>query len=191
MSNLKIREDGDMTIKDVRLSYAHLFKAKAFEEGKDAKFSVTAMIPKDTHAKEIAKLREIFDARQKAKFKKRLPSDRLCLRDGDESGKEEYAGMWTLSLSESTRPTLLDKDGKTALAQEDDKLYSGCYANILFRLWDQDHQKYGKRVNGNLLAVQFMRHGEKFSGVQRPAADECFDDEGDDDGDGDGFGDDD
>jgi hypothetical protein len=181
--NLVIRDDGIMIVKNVRLSYEHIFDAWAKEEGKPKKFSATGLLDKDTHSAEIAKLQEILTARQKEVFKKRLPADKLCLRDGDLTGKDGYENQMYLATSEKIRPTVLDKDGKTPVAASDDRIYSGCYVNIMFRLWDQNNQ-HGQRINANLLGVQFMRDGEKFSTVNRPAADEMFDNEG---GEDDGF----
>jgi hypothetical protein len=183
LKNLVIRDDGILILKNVRLSYEHVFEPWAKNAGEDKKFSATALLDKKTHADEIAKLQEILTARQKEVFKKRLPADKLCLRDGDLTGKEGYEGQMYLASSEKTRPTVLDKDGKTPVAASDDRIYSGCYVNMMVRLWDQNNQ-YGSRINANLLGVQFMADGDKFSNINRPAADEMFDDEG---GDDDGF----
>jgi hypothetical protein len=48
-------------------------------------------------------------------------------------------------------------------------------------VWAQDN-KYGKRINASLEAIQFVRHGEAF-GAKPVIAEEVFDDlGGDDDG---------
>lgn len=183
LKNLIIRDDGILILKNVRLSYEHIFEAWGKNPGDEKRFSATALLDKDTHSAEIAKLQEILTARQKEVFKKRLPADKLCLRDGDLTGKDGYEGNMYLAASEKVRPTVLDKDGKTPVAASDDRIYSGCYVNMMVRFWDQNNQ-YGQRINANLLGVQFMADGEKFSNINRPAADEMFDDESDGD---DGF----
>lgn len=184
MKYLVIREDTNMVIKNVRLSYEHVFEPWAKEEGKPKKFSAVALIPKDTHAEEVKKLQEMMTNLQKTELKQRVAADKLCITDGDLSGKDEYAGMWVLKTSEKLRPTVLDRDGRTPIVASDDKVYSGCFINLMFRFWVQNNQ-HGKRINANLVGVQFKDHGEKFSNVQRPAADEMFDaEEGNED---DGF----
>jgi hypothetical protein len=109
-----------------------------------------------------------------ARDKKVPPADKLCLRDGDQSGKDEEAGYWVLSASDDRRPVVVDQKRKP-LAAEDDVVYAGCYVNAKIRLWYMDNQ-YGKRVPANLLGVQFAKDGERLgSGRTRQAADEMFD----------------
>ena len=181
-SLLTIKENGDIIIKEVRLSYLYCFDPQQNVDDKGnvtRKFKCTAIMPNETHADEIAKLQELLLQRQKEVFKKRLPAGQLCLRDGDQSGKDEYADAWILVASEKedNPPATLDRDGCTKVKKSDDKLYSGAIGNVMVRLWNQDNS-YGKRINANFLGVQFLEHGEKFSSVERPAADEMFDDEG-------------
>ena len=42
-------------------------------------------------------------------------------------------------------------------------IYSGCYANIKVSFWFQSNN-FGKRVNCQLVAIQFAKHGESFGG---------------------------
>lgn len=185
---IRFFDDGRIAIRRVRLSYAHLFAPSAFQAGDKKSYSVTGILPKDTHQSVYDALSKRMVEMQKEAFKQKIPADKLCLRDGDLTGKEEYEGCWIIVArdSEENPPLLLDKDGKTEVTKKDDKLYSGAIGNLQIRLWAQNNQ-YGKRINANLLGVQFVEHGEKFSGVSRPTADDSgFDDE--DDGSGeDGF----
>jgi hypothetical protein len=75
---------------------------------------------------------------------------------------------------------IIDKD-KSPLTEDDEKLYAGCYVNAIVELWYQNNN-YGKRVNANLLGVQFFKDGEPFGdGVSASEDDfDMFDD--DDDG---------
>lgn len=183
IKNLIVKENGDIIVKGVRLSYLHCFEPQTNVDPKTGrvtkKFKVTGIMPNDTHKEAIAELRRILTDRQKADFKARLPADKLCLRDGDQSGKDEYADSWILVASEKEEnpPACLDRDGKTKVKKSDDKLYSGATGNIMVRFWSQNND-WGKRINANFLGVQFIAHGEKFSSVERPKDDEMFDDEG-------------
>jgi predicted 2-oxoglutarate/Fe(II)-dependent dioxygenase YbiX len=42
-------------------------------------------------------------------------------------------------------------------------MYAGCYVNAAISIWIQNNQ-FGKRVNSNLLALQFVKDGESFGG---------------------------
>ena len=182
MSSIVIKENGDIILKRVRTSYLYCFEPQenTGDDGKTTKkYKVTAILDPVEHKDAIEKVKAILEQRQKEKWKARIPRDKLCLRDGDVTEKEEYKGKWILAASEreDNPPACLDRDGKTRLKKSDDKLYSGCIANVMIRLWDQDN-KFGKRVNANFLGIQFVEHGEKFSSVERPKADEMFDSEG-------------
>lgn len=157
-----------------RLSYADIFKPRAFEEGKEERFKTLVLLDKKdpNTAAQIALIKKASDAAKKEKWGDKIPglaSDRVCLRDGDTTGKEDQAGFYVLSCSETTAPQVLDRDGKTVLKESDGKIYSGCYARVIVNLWCQDN-KYGKRVNANLLAVQFVKHGEAFGKARINAA---------------------
>jgi hypothetical protein len=58
--------------------------------------------------------------------------------------------------------------------------------NVLIRPWTQNHPKYGKRVNANLLAIQLVRDDARFSGTERPDVDDVFGDVSGEFGDGGG-----
>jgi hypothetical protein len=49
--------------------------------------------------------------------------------------------------------------------------YPGCWVNTLIKPWFQDHPEGGKKVNANLIAVQFVRDDDSF-GTGRISADE-------------------
>jgi hypothetical protein len=111
-----------------------------------------------------------------------IEQNRVCLRSGD--GKtmadgtplDGYAGNWFLSSRSYTRPTVIDGQ-RQPLTEADGKPYSGCYVNAVVRIWAQKGQ-YGKRINCQLMGVQFARDGEAFGGG-RPADPEEFDTLGD------------
>lgn len=68
------------------------------------------------------------------------------------------------------------------LKQADGLLYSGCYANVIIRIYGYDGKgKNPDRINASLEAIQFKRHGEAF-GAKPIDADVAFDEEDDDDG---------
>ena len=164
----------EILLRNVRISYPHLFEPFAYQGQGKAKFSCKFLIPKDSPlVKEIAdKMKEL--AGNTYKDKKLPPSDKLCMRDGDQTGREEDEGYWVLSASDDARPVVVDQK-RNPLTAEDEVIYPGCVVNGRIRLWAQDNQ-YGKRINANLLGVQFMKDGERLgSGRVRQSAEEMFD----------------
>ena len=54
-------------------------------------------------------------------------------------------------------------------------IYGGCWVNILVRPWFQNN-KYGKRVNAGVVAVQFRKDDEPFGSgrISDDEIDEAF-----------------
>ena len=192
MSNVIFNEkDGTIQVKHVRLSYPHLFKPWAMQDDQEKKFSARFLLPKDTHAAEIKAIQAFLTKMMAEKFKARIPLDKLFLRDGDATGKPEDEGHCYISASDIIRPQVIGKR-REPLTEEDDVVYGGVIVNALIRPWAQDN-KFGKRINANLVGVQFVKEDGVRFGQARPDVNEHFDDEGGEDGSsgGDGFGDDD
>lgn len=170
--------DGTIRIDNVRASYPHLFVPKAAEQGGTPKYSITCLMPKESHKAAKDLLVEVINDFLKEKKIAKLPADKKFIRDGDLAAKDGYDGMWTVSASETKQPRLRNKD-KSPLTKQD-TIYGGCYVNVLIRPWFQDNQ-YGKRVNAGLTAVQFLRDGEAFGEgrISDEEVDDSFDDEDD------------
>lgn len=174
----------NIKLKNVRLSYAHLFTARAVNEGDKPKFSASFILDKEKHAKAIKQVQAAIKQLAMEAFKGKVPSTlKPCLRDGEEYEDKDGYGedVMFIAASSDKRPPVVDRD-MTPITAEDDKIYSGCYVNVTLRLWVQNNQ-YGKRVNAALRAVQFVRDGEAL-GAEPVNVDEEFeelDDEEDED----------
>jgi hypothetical protein len=85
----------------------------------------------------------------------------VCLHEGSEKEYDGYSeeNMY-ISASSSKRPTIVDRD-KSQLAEDDRRPYGGCYVNGIVRLWIQDNN-FGKKVNAELMGIQFVKDGEPF-----------------------------
>jgi hypothetical protein len=99
-------------------------------------------------------------------------SNKLALKSGAAKASQEgFLGNWFVSPSaKKERPPLLlhkylrpDGKGVQELARPQNIIYSGCYVNVQIAFWAQNNN-YGKRINCELLAVQFAEDGESFGG---------------------------
>ena len=143
----------------VRLSFPSLFNMASFGGESTGKFEATFILDKNEHAKQIEEIEAAISKMQK-ELKVKLPSDKLCLKDGDEMERPEYQGKMTIKASTKKRPLVINRD-KTPITEDDNVIYAGCYVNAIITLWAQNNN-YGKRVNAQLDGVQFLRDGEPF-----------------------------
>ena len=167
-------------LKNVRLSFPSLFR-KAVFDGNETKFEATFLIDKSTGDEKIKEIKAAIAAMIKEDLKgAKLPPDKICLKDGDNIDYAGYTGTYSIKASSTKRPLVLDRD-RSPLTEDDNKLYAGCYVNASLELWAQNNN-YGKRINCNLLGVQFFKDGEPFAdGVKGSVDDfEAFADDGDD-----------
>lgn len=162
--------DGTILCKFMRASHPHVFtpyKAPDDEPDKKPNFSCTGLWPKVPllyPSKDIVKARIIEIATQNKN--PNLPDDRKFQRDGSlKKDKPELVGNFLISANEEKRPIVMGPriDPKTGNPQRlvkgnpDDEaiIYGGCYINMLIRPWWQNN-KWGKRVNAGLVAVQYV-----------------------------------
>lgn len=158
----------NIKLKNVRLSFPHLFKPKAFEEGKEPSYSANFILDKTKDAAQIKAVKDAINAVAKEKWPKGLPKMKgICLKSPEPDGDGNYTvegyddSVMFVTAGSAKRVPIVDRDPNVALAEEDGKPYAGCYVNVSIRLWAQDNQ-YGKRVNAQLLAVQFAKDGQPF-----------------------------
>lgn len=182
-------------LRNVRLSYEHIFTPSALDDSQDPKYSATFIIPKD-HPDLPALKRAMFEAGAE-KFPsafngKTWPVGYTCaLKDGDKDTNgtgeilsehnPEYAGAYVFkaSASASRRPLTLGRK-KEALTEADGVIYSGCYINASVAVAGYEFGKIKKGVTAYLNGVQFVKDGERFGADASADFDEL---DGDDDGD--------
>lgn len=166
----------NITLKNVRLSFPALFEPKLMPGAKKAKYSACFVLDKKLDAGQIKTVQDALTAIAKESFKGKIPPD-TCLRRGDDPKKVDLEGfgpgVMFVRASAERRVPIVDRD-KTPLTSEDGKPYAGCYVNVVVRLWAQDNE-FGKRINGQLRAVQFAKDGEPF-GDKGVVVDEVFED---------------
>lgn len=159
-------------LENVRLSFPHLFTAHAMEEGQEPKFSATFLMDTTVHAKTIELIEKTIERLALDEFKKKTPF-KSCLRDGNDKAElDGYGdGVMFINAARKTRPPVVNRDPNVAITEADGIIYAGCWVNANVRLWVQNN-KWGKRVNAELRAVQFVKDGESFGAGNVKAEDE-------------------
>ena len=164
---------------EVRLSYANLTAPRAAQQGGEAKYSVTLLIPKTDSATQNNILASIEAAAQDAQGKiwngVRPPVMPAPLHDGDgvrENGTPygpECKGCWVMTASTKNKPQVVHQsDIATELAPQD--IYSGMYARVTLNFFG--YLNNGKKGIGcGLGNVMKTRDGEPLAGGASAAAD--------------------
>lgn len=164
---------------EVRLSYANLTTPRAAQQGGEAKYSVTLLIPKTDTATYQNILSSIEVAAQDAQSKLwngvRPPVLPTPLHDGDgvrESGVpygDECKGCWVMTASSKNKPQVVHQsDVNTELAPQD--IYSGMYARVTVNFFG--YASNGKRgVGCGLGNVMKTRDGEPLAGGASASSD--------------------
>lgn len=175
-------------LKEVRLAFPHLFVPQESTTGDGApKYNGAFIIePGSANAKAMAAaVRQVakdkWADKAQALFAELVKKDKVCYRESEKtnpSGEvyDGFEGCYYVQASDAAKPTVVDRD-RTQLDSTSGRPYAGCYVNVVLDIWPQDN-KYGKRINAALKAVQFVKDGDAFGG-SAPVAPDVFDDLGD------------
>lgn len=178
--------DDVVVLKRVRLGFPQLFEPKASVEGSAEKYSVQPIMDPTTKqgAENIKALEVAFKAAAKKlwaekadKIVKTLGADRAGLKDGDTNTNKDgdtwagFADMMYITASNRKRPQVLNRD-KSVIAEKDNVIYGGCYADVVVSIWATKDQKLGGNgLFATLELVRFRADGEPFGAAALDADD--------------------
>lgn len=179
----KTSTNSDVMLTGVRIAFPTLFSPRAVEGGSDPRYGGSFLFAPDSPNKAALKATiervaaDKWGAKAGAILKGLYAQDRLCLHSGDtKSEYEGFEGQLYVSASSKVRPLVIHRD-RTPLSESDGVIYAGCVVNAKVNVWAQDNQ-YGKRINAQLLGVQFVRDDDAFTGAGRVAQSDEFEDMG-------------
>ena len=169
-------------LKNVRLSFAALSRPKLPKGETDplkAKYKATFLLDPSNpeHVAQIAAVKASAKAIRAAQwqdakvqglkpcFKLNVPKAPGSEEDEEDVLYEGWENMFSVVTSESEKPKQVNAKGIPVEEGHPGAPYSGCYVDAWITLWTQDNS-FGKRINGNLLAVQFRGAGDAFSSRQ-------------------------
>lgn len=156
-------------LKNVRLSFPDLFRAKPFKQGDVPKYKATFLFEKGSENDKIVKAAIIEAAKASKwgnKYKEVLEDikgnpNKFCYQDGDKKKYDGYKGMMAVTASSKVRPLIIDRD-KTPLTEDDNKIHGGYYVNANIEFFGYSNS--GNGLAASLSGVQFYKIGELFSG---------------------------
>lgn len=181
VKNAILYTNGSLRIDNLIASYPHLDVRWSKVDSKTGKkppekYSVVGLLDKKTHGEAYELIEEAIKSLEKdAKIKVAL--DDWFLRDGDRTRKDENEGRWTLNASEQRGVIIRDAAGNKLRDEKDnlvgaedsneikEMFYPGCVVSIMIRPWAQNNE-FGKKINASLVAVKFMKDGERLGGEQ-------------------------
>lgn len=174
-------------LKSARASYAHVYKARAIEEGKEPRYSMDVYLDPSNadHAKQILAVKQEVARVGKECFPdldlKKLEVPFAVVDDKS----SPFNGQFKLKMWNKTRPLVVDRNRNPTVGEDDkDHVYSGCYVNTnpTFFAWEYKNKQgvvMKRGVSANLRSVQFDADGDKLSGFAAPVADDEFEAIGD------------
>jgi len=153
-------------IKEARCSFPRLYGAEVRDEDTFGP-GITLILEREKHAETLKTIKAEMRAAiaGEPKLKKNPPTgEKLCLREPDRDELRYLEGNLIIKANSPRPPVVLNPDGRTIMTEANNEIYSGCYVNAKIEIWGQAN-KYGRRVNAKLIAVQFIpKEAESFDG---------------------------
>ena len=154
----------NICLKNVRISYAHLFEPEPIMGQGEPKYSVSILIPK-SDKENVEKLNAaIKDAKESDKLKgaKKIDSP---VHDGDTDKGDDpvYAGCYYLNAkaNENHPPQIVDRHVNPIM--DKNEVYSGCYCNIMVNTYAYSFNGHNG-IGIGLGNVQKVKDGERLGG---------------------------
>ena len=151
-----------LLIKKVRLLFPNLFETIKFQGTCTNKYGSLLMINKEDKTT-VSQVTEIIKELKSINRALDLKSDKVCVRDGNDSPYENNHGYFLLSAKSTQKIICVNQYGKRITSDMEGKLYPGCNVNANVSFWFMNNG-YGKRILCNLQSIQFHSDNEAFIG---------------------------
>ena len=156
----------------VKLNYVNVKEPRVNGLSSEPKYSLTIIIHKESNT--MDKIYEgIYNATKNGLdiWNGKVPENLIsCLKDGDETQREEYKGHVYINVTSKYRPQIVDKDLKIL---NPDELYNGCLARVSINFYPYNHIQSGNcGISCELLNLQKLKDGERI--INRASAVDDF-----------------
>lgn len=186
---------GEVHLKMVRGSYLHLHVPRASVKDGPKKYRGNFLIDPEssTGRKNIKEIERAMEEAEEEEFGKTglsYKEGRCAYVEGNDCQNEDgqiydgYEDMMVVKGNNNKKIALRDRDGVTALDEEDGKTYSGAYYNVIGRFYGvSGKDKGGNGLFFNIDGIQFVKHGDAFGGggFREGSFEDIGDDEDEDD----------
>ena len=175
-----------VTLKNVILSYPHVWDPHTFDDGQAPKYSACLIFSKDDK-KNAAAFKKAFDITLQEAKKGQMASKfknhdtRLPLRDGDKDREDDpnYSNSYFVNANSKRKPQIVDKQVQPILDR--DEIYPGCICNVSVNLYP-----YSRSGNTGIAVglgnIQKVKDGIRLDGGTTASQDfEVIEDDDDED----------
>lgn len=164
----------------VRFSYAHVFEPTSMnEDGSNAKFSVSLIIPK-SDKQTIAKIEKAIETaleNGKEKMGGKIPKIwKNPLRDGDAEREDDpnYANSFFINANSNRKPGIVDANLDPIM--DKDEFYSGCFGRATISFYPFNFNGT-KGIAAGLGNLQKLEDGDRLGGAISSAEEDFADDD--------------
>jgi len=132
------------------------------DDNSTPKYQVLASFDKGDEAthKELSRLVEHAAVEKWGKVPAKLKSP---IKDGDEEEYENLKVKWTVNLTNTSRPGVVD--AKVQPIMDMDEIYSGAWYRASIRMYAWEHPTGGKGVSASLDNLMKIKDDERFDGA--------------------------
>ena len=169
-----------VTLRNVRLSYPNLFRAKGSNLNPEPRFSADVLVKKDDAANYNALLAAIEAAKAEgvekcSGWKGKMPAKlSVAIKDGDGENNPEYKGCWVVRVwsKEAYPPKVMDSNFAPIIDQSE--IYGGVIVDISINMYAYSFNSMNG-INASFDAGVVKRaDGDAFGGGARTSAEEAF-----------------
>jgi hypothetical protein len=154
------------------------------------KFRFTSILSKKNNAADIKLVEETIKkllAETYTAKGKTIPKDfKSCLREGSDYEKDDGSAMdgygpevMFVPSTNKTAPAIYDQQKVQLTVEDQDRIQSGYFYNVLLDIWVQDPKlnakfdaSWGRRINATFLGCQLVKVGPTFTKAAKASADD-------------------
>lgn len=154
---------------EFRGSFVHILEPHAIKGVENAKPRYQITIPLKKTDSFWKKVEALVESTAKEKWGKIPPKMKSPIKDGDEEGRPEFAGCFSIQATSNNKPGIVDTSMQPIMNA--DEIYSGAWYRASIRAYAWEHPTGGKGVSIALDNVMKTKDDTAYSGRTDAAAD--------------------
>jgi hypothetical protein len=154
---------------EFRGSFVHILEPHAIKGVENAQPRYQITIPVKKSDPFWKKVEALIEETAKEKWGKIPPKMKKPIKDGDDEGRPEFVGCYSIQASSKNKPGIVDSSLQPIM--DADEIYSGAWYRASIRAYAWSHPTGGNGVSIALDNVQKVRDDTPFSGRTDAASD--------------------